>query len=504
MNDKHTTYVPPETQTPWPLLLVIALVTVGIFLPIMGFNFNPASDDYYFIVKNPAITDTSFAGFLKLIVSRTPQYHEIYPVTFSSYWVNYAWFGLHPSGYFATQIVFHLVNIILVFLVIRRASRNELLALFTSLIFAIHPLQVDTLAMLDQRENLLNTMCSLLAILSYLNWCENAHKRSYVASVIFFGLALLSDAPWVVLPMLLLGIDYYRGRTISIALLIEKIPFFLLSGLFSLQTVLTTASAEMIVPPQFGTLAGQVALILLLFKDYLFSFFVPIGLSPAYTYNPADLYSFQTLLAVLLPIMLFGLAVVAWKRQWRGVVFGLWWYAICFLPFSQVIPIMIVRADQFMYHTLIGLALITSTGIVALLTENRARKFKVLVIAAMVACLAPITLNHLHYYSTPFAFVQRFIDTQGWAPSAEILLARVHNFQGEQEAEAECLNRAVSHYGEPRASKIRLRLAQIYLEQGRFEDALRQAQRVVGEGPLRDAAARVIQSIESTTHGNAQ
>jgi protein O-mannosyl-transferase len=503
MSDERGAHSSRETETPWLPLLVIVLVTAGIFLPIMGFNFNPASDDYHFILKNPAIADTSLAGFLKLIVSRTPQYNEIYPVTFASYWANYAAFGLHPEGYFATQIVLHLVNLILVFFVIRRISRNEILALFTSLIFAIHPLQVDTLAMLDQRENLLNTMFSLLAILSYLSWRESGHKRSYVAAVTLFAVALLADAPWVVLPMLLLGIDSYQDRRWSLAVLIEKIPFFFLSALFSIQTVLTTSSAEMIVPHHFGSPAGQAVLILLLFKDYLFSFFVPIGLSPAYTYNPADIFSFQSFLAVLLPIALTGVLVVAWKKKWRNIVFGLWWYAICFLPFSQIIPIMIVRADQFMYHTLIGPALITSAGIIALLNEDRARRLKILVIAAMVAFLAPLTLNHFHYYSTPFAFVQRFVDTQGWAPSAEVLLARVHNFRGEQEAEAECLSRAVSHYGEPTASKIRLRLAEIYREQGRWEDALKQAQGVVGEGGLREAAARMIQSIEAIEKGKS-
>ena len=106
-------------------------------------------------------------------------------------------------------------------------------------------------------------------------------------------------------------------------------------------------------------------------------------------------------------------------------------------------------------------------------------------------------MNHLRHYSTPFNYIQRFVDTQGWAPSAEVLKARVHGFRGESEAEAEALTTAIPHYPEPLASKMRLQLADIYLKLDRLDEAEKEIDRVAPNSGLSDrveALRRILNS----------
>ena len=455
-----------------PLAALVGM-TVALFTPVIGFNFNPACDDIYYILENPLIKDSSFSGLLTVIGSRTPHYLVYEPITFVSYWVNYALFGMNPAGYFATQIFLHVLNVILVFVVLKAITGDKTVSLLTAAIFAVHPYQVDTVAMLDQRENLLNTMFGLLSLRCYVFWHDRRRVLAYVASILFYVMALLCDAPWVVLPVLLILIDYCKTGRVWPSSVLDKIPFFGIAGIFSVVTVKLTSQAGMVIPYHFGSLGGQVILTIQLFADYVMSFFVPVGLSPGYTYNPADMWSFKTLLSALFLVAVIGLAVLGLKKDRRELVLGIGWYTACFMPVSQAIPILIVRADQFMYHTLIGIALVAVSGIVAVAGTDRATRLRLLLVCALVACFAPITLSHFKHYVTPFAYLDRFDETQGWAPSSEILRARVYGSRGDHLAEAQSLERAMPHYSEPLVSKLRIQAARAYLQLGMGENAIK-------------------------------
>ena len=130
-------------------------------------------------------------------------------------------------------------------------------------------------------------------------------------------------------------------------------------------------------PLQFESPARQILLIVQLFADYLVSFFLPLRLSPAYIYDPAKMLAIHTFLSICLVIAVAILFAIGVKRKWRKLVFGLAWFAVCFAPFSQIIPIMIIRADHYMYHTLIGPAVIAVSGLLAVVKEDRARTFHI-------------------------------------------------------------------------------------------------------------------------------
>ena len=447
-------------------LLVIILVTGASLIPILGFDFNLATDDYFFVLQNPLITDTSVTGFLKVITSTGPRYNDFQPVAFLSYWLDYALFGLRPAGYYATQIILHLITTALVFIVIQAITGNDLLALLTSLIFALHPIQVDTVAMINQRKTLLATMFSLLSIRSYLQWQKNRFNSRYVTAVVCFLLALLSKSEAVVVPLLLVLVDSCRTGRLRFSAFSHTVPFFVLAALFSLITILTVTSSGHIKPYHFGTAANQLLLIVLIYSDYLFSFIAPLNLSPAYSYNPMELMSWRMVVAGAVMVSWMALFVIAIRRKWQWITLGLLWFTICMLPTSQIIPTTNVRMDHYMYQGLIGLALMVSAEVVSMIGKKRERKFILPTVAALVVVLVPITMNHLEPYSSPVKYYERFVQTQGWSASAEAILARVYNIRGQYELAEKSYKKAIDHFLEPTKSSLRLELVGVYIHRG--------------------------------------
>jgi protein O-mannosyl-transferase len=483
-------------------LLVILLITGAVLIPILGFDFNVATDDYFFVLQNSLIKDTSVAGFLKVIISTGPRYNDFQPMAFLSYWVDYALFGLRPAGYYATQIILHLINASLVFIVVRSITGNDLLALLTCLIFALHPIQVDTVAMINQRKTLLATMFSLLSIRSYIQWQKTRFDSTYATAVVCFLLALLSKSTAVVLPVLLILVEYSRTGRLCYSALFRTVPFFLLAALFSLITILTVTSAGHVRPYHFGSLMSQALLIVLIYSDYLFCFIVPINLSPAYSYSPMEILSWRMVAAAAVLFLWLGFLAIAIRKKWRSITFGLLWFTICMVPTSQIIPTTNIRADHYMYQGLMGLALIVSAGIVSIMgkEKERARKFIMPVVAALVVVLAPITLNHFGHYSTPVKYYERFVHTQGWSPSAEAILARVYNIRGENELAEKSYKKAIDHFLEPIKSSLRMELARVYIRAGRLDDALAQLDLVPPDSPANEEIVTLRKIIDKMKH----
>jgi hypothetical protein len=227
------------------------------------------------------------------------------------------------------------------------------------------------------------------------------------------------------------------------------------------------------------------------------SFFWPVGLSTGYTYSPMELHSMRMVGAVALLAILIVLFAIAWKKNWRSVCFGLIWFTVCIAPYSQIIPYQIVRADHYMYYALIGLAILFAWGIVSFLGEDRRRKAAILILGAIAIVLGPITLDHLQYYQTPYQYARRFVDTQGWAPSVEVLLARVHEFEGNYELAERSLLLAIENFEEPFKSGLRLKLANLYLKMHRIGEAKAQAGLIPPNSPNREYAQRFLKSLQT-------
>ena len=144
--------------------------------------------------------------------------------------INYAISGLNAWSYHLFNLLLHVGNVFLVFVVSKKLFGNNILpAGLVALLFGIHPMHVESVAWISERKDVLYVLFFLLALLQYLKYIEKDKSKYLVYTALFFLLSLFSKPAAITLAPILLLLDWYRGRKITIRVLLEKIPFFLIA-----------------------------------------------------------------------------------------------------------------------------------------------------------------------------------------------------------------------------------------------------------------------------------
>ncbi|MCX5790127.1 MAG: tetratricopeptide repeat protein, partial [Elusimicrobia bacterium] len=213
----------------WPALLLVAVLTVCAYLPARRGGF--IWDDVMNVSNNPVMTE---AGGLRRIwvPGGTPQY---YPATYTAFWAERRLLGLDTRGYHAVNVALHVANLILVWLVLKRLKVRG--ALLAAAVFALHPVQVETVAWITELKNLLSTLFYLLALLQFLRFEERGSRGCYAGSLALYLLALLNKTAVCTFPLVLLILRWRdRGKLVRRDLL-ETAPFLALSAALGLVTI---------------------------------------------------------------------------------------------------------------------------------------------------------------------------------------------------------------------------------------------------------------------------
>src|SRR5574340_488152 len=148
-----------------PYVLLLAAV-LTLYAKSIGFDFIPSWDDDAYVINNLLVQSFSAAN-LKAIFTE-PFLSNYAPVHLLSYSADYFFWGLNPAGYHLMNLVLHAANVLLAFAVIKRISRRNDVAVISSILFAIHPINVENVAWVSERKTLLSAFFTFLALLSYL------------------------------------------------------------------------------------------------------------------------------------------------------------------------------------------------------------------------------------------------------------------------------------------------------------------------------------------------
>ncbi len=235
---------------------VLALVSFVVFVPALEGGFLNWDDDQNF-VDNPNYRGLG-ASQLRWMFTTFLMGHYI-PLTWMTLGLDYVVWGMNPVGYHLTNLLLHAANAVLFYFMALRLLRASVpgghadgswaLTLgsgFATLLFAVHPLRAESVAWITERRDVLSGLFYLAAVVAYLRYCDGAvpegrrTRKWYWASLGLFALALLSKAMAVTLPVILLALDVYPLRRFggvggrrpwasSMAVVTEKLPFFLLS-----------------------------------------------------------------------------------------------------------------------------------------------------------------------------------------------------------------------------------------------------------------------------------
>ena len=185
------------------VLLPVLALTAICYSPMLKNGFTNWDDEQY-VLQNALLKGPDWVGiFTQPVVSN---YH---PLTIISLAINYSISGLEASSYLYFNFFLHLVNTILVFNFILKISRGSLLAaLVTSALFGIHPMHVESVAWISERKDVLYTMFFLLSLIQYWGFLESQKNKNLVYCFLFFLLSLLSKPAAIILPLVLLLLDY--------------------------------------------------------------------------------------------------------------------------------------------------------------------------------------------------------------------------------------------------------------------------------------------------------
>jgi hypothetical protein len=338
----------------WPVVLSLAL-TAAAFSPAL-FNGFTSWDDNLLLVNNPQITSLS-AGNLRSIFFSF--HHGLYhPLVNIFYALEYHFSGLNPLVFHATNLLLHLLNVILAYLFIVMLGGGALIAAGAALFFGLHPLHVESVAWVAERKDLLYTGFFLSGLIAYLRFRATGNKRLYAMAWLFCLLSLGSKAMAMSFPFVLLLIDWREGRRIDAKNLLEKLPFFLLTVVFAVLAVLArhyTGSLTNDPPLSWANLFIGTHRLLFHYFPRVFLPWLNSQLYPGVTYSQ-KIFAGLPLIYYAAPWLALGFfAFIFWlARRDRGVVFGLGFFLLAIAPALVLIPVG-PFADRFTYLSSLGL-----------------------------------------------------------------------------------------------------------------------------------------------------
>lgn len=334
----------------------VLILTALIYVRALYNGFASWDDDKY-ILNNDYIRDFSIQGFKAIFSSF--YFSNYHPLTTLTYWVEYSLFGLNPLPYHLLNILLHLLNTWLVYKLAEKLSGKKITGLLVSLFFAVHPLHVESVAWTSERKDVLYTAFYLLSLLMYLNFLKAENKtKHYIGALFLFICSLLSKSAAVTLPIILIAIDLYKGRKFTAKIIVEKIPFLLLSVLFGILAILSQQTTESISDLSLSyPFIDRIFLIMYAVSFYIIKLFAPFGLSAMHYFPETHGGSLPWLYYASFPFLLILCWLVIRRNSFRKeILFGTGFFLITISVMIQLIPVgFVLTAERYTYVAYIGL-----------------------------------------------------------------------------------------------------------------------------------------------------
>lgn len=337
------------------LLGAILLLTFVSFYPSLDADFTNWDDQDY-VTESPYVVNLNGESIKTMFSEEiASNYH---PLTILSLAFNYQISKLDAGSYHWINLILHLLNVVLVFYFVYLLFDRKIAgALLTAFLFAIHPMHVESVAWIAERKDVLYTFFFVAALITYLKYITRPKISFYIFTLLLFILSCLSKPTAVMLPVILLLADWYKNRTWTTKVFVEKIPFFALSLLFGIITIMVQKDTAVIVgEADTHSLFERLIFACYGVFMYIYYFFVPINLSAFHPYPKA-----LSLMHYMSPAVVLGLGGLMWwsLRKTKVVAFGLLFYGAMIaltLQFVQVGNAII--SDRYTYVAYIGLFLI--------------------------------------------------------------------------------------------------------------------------------------------------
>lgn len=433
----------PTRQRLWICLL--ALATLASYAPVVNNEF--VWDDNEYIYDNPAVVGDLGLGSI-WFSQVCPQY---YPLVFTTFFIEHQVWQLNPLGYHIVNVLLHLGVVLLLLLVVERLGFGFAVAWIAAALFALHPVQVESVAWATQRKNVLSGLFYMLTILAYLNFSDTGSKRALGWCLVAYLCALLSKTTVVTLPVTLLLLEYLRGKRVNLGTLKRIAPLCVMAMVMALVTIRYewTRTGAGGIYWEFSLLercviAGKAVFL------YLGNIFYPANLCFCYERFSTEAANAISLAPLVLVIVVWAVTFTG-RRFWGRLPFvAMTHFLIVLLPVLGFLDFYWMKysfvADHFLYLPSIGVFLLIAAGGVRLFQSRRWPTTAGGVLAAVVLIvLAGLSFQHVGWFRD---FKTLWIKTLELNPHS----ALAHNCLGKVYVEERDFESARHHYTEALAA----------------------------------------------------
>jgi len=357
------------------LCLLLILGTLALYNPASRHPFVNFDDDGY-VTNNPHVR-AGLSGETVRWAFTTTELANWHPLTWLSHALDFQLFGLNPAGHHDTNILLHAANVTLLFLLLQWTTGFTGRSLMVAALFAVHPVNVESVAWIAERKNLLSMLFFLLALWSYAWYARNPGAGRYAAVAGLFALGLMAKPQIITLPFLLLLWDYWPLRRMFSApqdgtakyvsrsfsyLIVEKIPLFLLSLASAIITMKAQKAGGAVRSALEFSFPVRLENALVSYARYVGKAFWPSRLAPLYPHPGNSLAGWQVAGASL--VLVASTALVLAMRRERYLAVGWFWFLGTLVPMIGLVQVgEAAMADRYAYLPFIGLFLMVIWGV---------------------------------------------------------------------------------------------------------------------------------------------
>jgi hypothetical protein len=447
------------------------------YWPVTHCGFVNFDDDIY-VYENPVVKDgLSWKGIqwafstASLIKGAIVMWH---PITWMSLMLDDELFGLDPSFYHLINLLFHIITGLLLFTILYRMTRSTWQSAIVAGLFAIHPIHVESVAWISERKDVISAMLWMLTTVAYIRYVEQPKALRYVLAIILFTIGLMAKPMLITLPFVLLLLDYWplaRFDTVQVRrLVIEKIPLFILSLIFSIIGYVSQKSGgvlNLVSVPVVTCIENALRSYII----YLQKLFWPADLAVLYPIHHPFVIPFWQISGSLL--ILAGVTIFAlWIRKKHPyLLVGWFWYLGTLLPVIGIFQLgHQAYADRYTYIPLIGIFVMIAWGMTDLVRRIPFhRVITAIGVIVIFIILAIVTQNQIGYWQNTTSLMTHAIEMHPENYMAHWYLGTYQKSNG-QPAEA------IANFEEALKIdpwfNIYHELAKMLWQQGRFNEAL--------------------------------
>ncbi len=478
------------------VIFLFSIAIFGIYLPSLHNGFIVNFDDHAYVIGNPSVREgLTYRGVLWAFTA--VHSYNWHPLTWLSHMLDVQLFGLNPWGHHLVNLLLHIANSLLLFVIFRRLTAAYWQSLLVAALFALHPLHVESVAWIAERKDVLSTFFGFLALLAYVDFARSSKTSRYLLVLLFFVLSLMAKQMFVTFPFLLLLLDYWplkrwdpnsSDSDIPAAkpeskpfpsLVLEKLPLLILAIGSSVVTYFVQKkSGALNLDTPFLLNTGNA---LISYVRYIGKMFWPHPLAAIYPFNPDEI-NYPNVIAAgvfILAVSYFAL------RQMKGRPYffvGWLWYLGTLAPAIGFVRIGDhAFADRYTYLPLIGLFVTFVWGIHELIQRLHLKRGVAVALSIIaLSVLSWRTTEQTKYWKDDFSLFQHAIEvTKSNAPAHRRLGQAYGALMNVEKSLSEYKIARLLHYQylkkvKPNDFEVRYMLGNAYLELQRYDEAIRE------------------------------